>query len=280
MKLCRYGNVGQEKPGMIDALGRIRDLSGMVDDLSPADLSPSGLHRLREIHIDDLPLVSGEPRMGTPWNSVQKFIAIGLNYVDHAKEAGMPIPEEPVVFMKATSCIMGPCDDIVRPRGACKLDWEVELGVVIGTRAQYVSEADALDHVAGYCVLNDVSERAYQMQSSQWDKGKGCDTFGPIGPWLVTRDEIPDPQKLDLWLEVNGKRMQQSNTKAMIFSVAQLVAYLSRYMTLLPGDVIATGTPPGVGIGRKPPVFLQPGDQVRLGIAGLGEQSQRVTAAD
>jgi len=279
MKLCRYGNVGQEKPGMIDALGRIRDLSGMVADVSPADLSPSGLHRLREIRTDDLPLVSGEPRLGTPWNSVQKFIAIGLNYVDHAKEAGMPIPEEPVVFMKATSCIMGPCDDIVRPRSARKLDWEVELGVVIGTRAQYVSEADALDHVAGYCVLNDVSERAYQMQSSQWDKGKGCDTFGPVGPWLVTRDEVGDVQNLGMWLDVNGKRMQTGNTKTMIFSVAHLVSYVSRFMTLEPGDIITTGTPPGVGMGKKPTaIYLKPGDTIRLGIEKLGEQHQKVVA--
>ncbi|KDR27175.1 fumarylacetoacetate hydrolase family protein [Caballeronia zhejiangensis] len=280
MKLCRYGNVGEEKPGLIDKHGRIRDLSGHLHDLGPADLSPRALQLLRDICLEELPLVSGTPRLGSPLNGTSKFVAIGLNYVDHAKEAKLAIPDEPVVFMKAISCIMGPCDDIVRPRGATKLDWEVELGVVIGTKAQYVSEADALEHVAGYCVLNDVSERSYQMQSSQWDKGKGCDTFGPIGPWLVTRDEVADPQNLGLWLEVNGKRMQQSNTNAMIFPVAKLVAYVSRYMTLYPGDVIATGTPAGVGVCASPQVFLKPGDTIRLGIDGLGEQTQTVKSRD
>lgn len=280
MKLCRYGNAGEEKPGLVDERGRIRDLSGHLDDLGPANLSPQTLQRLREINIDELPIVSGTPRLGTPLNGTSKFIGIGLNYVDHAEEANLPIPDEPVIFMKAISCIVGPCDDIVRPRGATQLDWEVELGVVIGKKAQYVSEADALEYVAGYCVVNDVSERSYQLQSSQWDKGKGCDTFGPIGPWLVTRDEVTDPQKLGLWLEVNGKRMQRSNTSGMIFPVAKLVAYVSRYMTLHPGDVIATGTPAGVGVWCSPPVFLQPGDTMRLGIDGLGEQLQTVKSGD
>lgn len=266
---------------MVDELGRLRDLSGLLHDIGPEEISTSGLQRLRGIRLDDLPLVKGTPRLGTPWKGVSKFVAIGLNYTDHAKEAGLPVPDEPVVFMKATSCIVGPCDDIVQPRGSTALDWEVELGVVIGTEARYVSEDEALDHVAGYCLLNDVSERKFQMQSTQWDKGKGCDTFGPIGPWLVTTDEIDDPQQLNMWLDVNGRRMQQGNTAAMIFTVARLVSYVSHYMTLLPGDVIATGTPSGVGVGMKPsPVFLKPGDRVRLGISGLGEQVQNVVAAD
>ncbi|KPJ33571.1 2-hydroxyhepta-2,4-diene-1,7-dioate isomerase [Burkholderia multivorans] len=280
MKLCRYGNPGEEKPGLVDERGQIRDLSGHLDDIGPANLSRQALQLLRDIRLDELPIVSGTPRLGTPLKGTSKFLAIGLNYVDHAEEANLPIPDEPVMFMKAISCITGPSDDIIRPRGATKLDWEVELGVVIGEKAQYVDEADALEYVAGYCVVNDVSERDYQLQSSQWAKGKGCDTFGPIGPWLVTRDEVPDPQNLGLWLEVNGKRMQHSNTSGMIFPVAKLVAYLSRYMTLYPGDVIATGTPAGVGLWAIPPVFLQPGDTMRVGIDGLGVQTQTVKSSD
>lgn len=280
MKLCRYGNPGEEKPGLVDERGQIRDLSGHLDDIGPANLSRQALQLLRDIRLDELPIVSGTPRLGTPLKGTSKFLAIGLNYVDHAEEANLPIPDEPVMFMKAISCITGPSDDIIRPRGATKLDWEVELGVVIGEKAQYVDEADAPEYVAGYCVVNDVSERDYQLQSSQWAKGKGCDTFGPIGPWLVTRDEVPDPQNLGLWLEVNGKRMQHSNTSGMIFPVAKLVAYLSRYMTLYPGDVIATGTPAGVGLWASPPVFLQPGDTMRVGIDGLGVQTQTVKSSD
>lgn len=280
MKLCRYGNVGEEKPGLVDKYGSIRDLSGHLDDIGPANLSPQALQLLRVINLDELPLVSGTPRLGVPVNGISKFVAIGLNYIDHAEEANMAIPDEPVIFMKAISCITGPNDEIVRPRGAKKLDWEVELGIVIGKKAQYVSETDALEYVAGYCVLNDVSERDYQLQSSQWDQGKGCDTFGPIGPWLVTRDEVRDPQNLDLWLEVNGKRVQQSNTSGMIFPVSKIVSYVSNYMTLYPGDVIATGTPAGVGLWAKPPVFLQPGDTMKLGIDGLGAQTQTVKSWD
>ncbi|WP_025600301.1 fumarylacetoacetate hydrolase family protein [Burkholderia sp. WSM2230] len=280
MKLCRYGNPGEERPGLVDERGKIRDLSGHLDDIGPANLSQRALQLLRDVSLDELPVVGGTPRLGTPVKGTSKFIAIGLNYIDHAEEASLPIPDEPVIFMKAISCITGPCDDIVRPRGAAKLDWEVELGIVMGEKAKDVSEADALNYVAGYCVVNDVSERDYQLQSSQWTKGKSCDTFGPIGPWLVTRDEVPDPQKLGLWLEVNGKRMQQSNTSGMIFPVAKLVSYISRYMTLYPGDVIATGTPAGVGLWAKPPVFLQPGDTMKVGIDGLGVQTQTVKSGD
>jgi 2-keto-4-pentenoate hydratase/2-oxohepta-3-ene-1,7-dioic acid hydratase in catechol pathway len=279
MKLCRYGKNGFEKPGMIDAQGNIRDLSAVVEQIDQATISPGGLARLRKIKAETLPLVKGEPRLGVPYVGISKFIAIGLNYADHAREANMPIPPEPVVFMKATTCITGPNDKIIQPRNSTKLDWEVELGVVISKKAQYVSEDKALDYVAGYCVVNDVSERAFQLQSSQWDKGKGCDTFGPIGPWLVTTDEIRDPQNLDMWLDVNGRRMQKGNTRTMIFGVAKLVSYCSQYMTLLPGDIITTGTPPGVGLGMKPePVFLKPGDVMNLGIQGLGEQRQDVVA--
>jgi len=278
MKLCRYGKNGFEKPGMIDAEGRLRDLSKVVSNFGPNELSPRGLKMLSKVKPETLPIVNGSPRLGVPYVGIGKFVAIGLNYSDHAKEAGQPIPGEPVVFMKATTCISGPYDDVIKPLGSTKLDWEIELGVVIGTKAQYVAEDKALEHVAGYCVVNDVSERAFQMQSSQWDKGKGCDTFGPIGPWLVTTDEITDPQTLDMWLDVNGKRMQTGNTRTMIFGVAHLVSYVSRYMTLLPGDIITTGTPPGVGLGMKPPLFLNVGDVLTLGIKGLGEQRQKVVA--
>jgi len=279
MKLCRYGKNGFEKPGMIDAQGNIRDLSAVVGQIDQATISPAGLAKLRKIKAETLPLVKGEPRLGVPYVGISKFVAIGLNYADHAREANMPIPPEPVVFMKATTSITGPNDKVIQPRNSTKLDWEVELGVVIGKKAQYVPEDKALDYVAGYCVVNDVSERAFQLQSSQWDKGKGCDTFGPIGPWLVTTDEIRDPQNLDMWLDVNGRRMQKGNTRTMIFGVAKLVSYCSQYMTLLPGDILTTGTPPGVGLGMKPePVFLQPGDVMNLGIQGLGEQRQDVVA--
>ncbi len=279
MKLCRYGKNGFEKPGMIDAEGRVRDLSKIVEQIGPNELSPRGLKNLARIKPESLPVVNGNPRLGVPYVGIGKFVAIGLNFSDHAREAGMAIPSEPIIFMKATTCISGPDDDVIQPKGSTKLDWECELAVVIGTKAQYVSEDKALDHVAGYCIVNDVSERAFQLQSSQWDKGKGCDTFGPIGPWLVTTDEIPDPQVLDMWLDVNGKRMQSGNTRTMIFSVANLVSYCSRYMTLLPGDIITTGTPPGVGMGIKPePVWLHPGDVVTLGIQGLGRQKQKIVA--
>jgi len=279
MKLCRYGKDGFEKPGMIDAEGKLRDLSKVVDNIGPNEISPRGLKMLSKVKPDTLPVVSNGPRLGVPYVGIGKFVAIGLNYSDHAKEAGMPIPSEPIVFMKATSSISGPSDDVVQPKGSTKLDWEVELGVVIGTKAQYVSVDEALDFVAGYCVVNDVSERAFQMSTSQWDKGKGFDTAGPIGPWLVTTDEIRDPQTLGMWLDVNGKRMQSGNTRTMIFGVARIVSHVSQYMTLLPGDIITTGTPPGVGMGIKPaPVFLKPGDVVRLGIQGLGEQKQQVVA--
>jgi 2-keto-4-pentenoate hydratase/2-oxohepta-3-ene-1,7-dioic acid hydratase in catechol pathway len=278
MKLCRYGKSGFEKPGMIDADGRLRDLSKIVQNIGPNELAPRGLKMLAKVKPEQLPVIANNPRLGVPFIGIGKFVAIGLNYSDHAKEAGQPIPAEPVVFMKATTCISGPNDDVVAPKGSTRLDWEVELGVVIGTKAQYVSEDRALGHVAGYCVVNDVSERAFQMATSQWDKGKGFDTAGPIGPWLVTTDEITNPQALDLWLDVNGKRMQTGNTRTMIFSVAKIIAHVSSYMTLLPGDVITTGTPPGVGMGRKPPVFLRPGQTVRLGVEGLGDQQQRVVA--
>jgi len=278
MKLCRYGKNGFEKPGMIDPDGRLRDLSKIVEQIGVNELSPRGLKNLTRIKPESLPVVNGQQRLGVPYIGIGKFVAIGLNYSDHAKEANLPIPSEPVVFMKATTCISGPNDDVIQPRNSTKLDWEVELGVVIGTKARYVSEADALSYVAGYCVVNDVSERAFQMQSSQWDKGKGCDTFGPIGPWLVTSDEITDPQNLAMWLDVNGKRMQTGNTRTMIFPVTQLVSYVSQYMTLLPGDIITTGTPPGVALGMKEPAWLKPGDVVTLGIKGLGEQRQTVVA--
>ncbi|WP_273820983.1 fumarylacetoacetate hydrolase family protein [Pseudomonas asplenii] len=280
MKLCRVGPPGQERPGLVDAQGRIRDLSAHLDDITPDDVTPAGLARIARLEIASLPLVEQGVRHGAPVAGIRKFIAIGLNYRDHAEEAGMAIPDEPVIFTKAITCICGAHDNIVQPRESTRLDWEVELGVVIGTEARSVSEAQALDFVAGYCVVNDVSERAFQLQSSQWDKGKGCDTFGPIGPWLVTRDEIADPQNLDMWLDVNGERRQTGNTRTMIFTVAQIVSYVSRYITLQPGDVLCTGTPPGVGMGMKPqPQWLKPGDTVRLWIEGLGEQQQTVVSA-
>jgi 2,4-diketo-3-deoxy-L-fuconate hydrolase len=279
MKLARYGKPGKEKPGLVDKEGKLRDLSGIIDDIGPEQLSDKWLTKLAKLNPQSLPAVRGKPRWGVPVAHVGKFIAIGLNYSDHAAEAGMPIPKEPIVFMKATSCLSGADDPIMLPKGSRKTDWEVELGVVIGTTARYVSEKEALSHVAGYCVVNDVSEREYQLErGSQWDKGKGCDTFGPVGPWLVTRDEIADPQKLGLWLDLNGKRIQQGNTRTMIFSVAKIVSYLSRFMTLLPGDIITTGTPPGVGMGMKPPCFLKRGDELSLGIEGLGKQHQKVVA--
>jgi 2,4-diketo-3-deoxy-L-fuconate hydrolase len=279
MKLCRYGKPGYEKPGVIDGEGRLRDLSKVIDNIGPNEISPRQLRTLSRLKPETLPLVNSTPRFGVPYVGIGKFVAIGLNYSDHAKEAGMPIPSEPIVFMKATTCISGPSDDVIQPRGSTKLDWEVELGVVIGTTAKYVSEAEALSHVAGYCIVNDVSERSFQMATSQWDKGKGFDTAGPIGPWLVTTDEVPDPQSLDMSLDVNGRRMQTGNTRTMIFGVAKIIAHVSQYMTLLPGDIIATGTPPGVGLGIKPtPVFLKAGDVMTLSIQHLGVQKQRVVA--
>ena len=279
MKLVRYGRPGKEKPGLFDEFGRLRDLSGVVADIDGAMLSDRALKKIAKIDYTTLPLVRGNPRLGVPIAKIGKFIGIGMNYADHAAEVGAAIPTEPPVFMKAITCLNGPDDAIMLPKGSKKTDWEVELGVVIGTRAQYVSEEDALTFVAGYCVVNDVSERAFQMEmGTQWDKGKGCDTFGPVGPWLVTRDEVMDVQDLDLYLEVNGKRMQTGNTSTMVFTVAQIVSYLSRFMTLEPGDIICTGTPPGVGLGRKPQKFLKKGDTLRLGIAGLGEQQQDVIA--
>ena len=280
MKLCRWGRNGFEKPGMVDAEGRVRDLSKVVAQIGPAELSPRSLARLTKVKPETLAVVPNRPRLGVPYVGIGKFVAIGLNYSDHAKEAGMAIPSEPVVFMKATTCISGPNDDVIQPRNSTKLDWEVELGIVIGSVARYVGEAEALSHVAGYCVVNDISERSFQLATSQWDKGKGGDTFGPIGPWLVTTDEIQDPQSLDMWLDLNGRRMQTGNTRTMIFGAAQIVSHVSQYMTLMPGDIITTGTPPGVGMGIKPnPVFLKPGDVMTLGIKGLGEQRQTVVAA-
>jgi 2-keto-4-pentenoate hydratase/2-oxohepta-3-ene-1,7-dioic acid hydratase in catechol pathway len=277
MKLCRYGKAGYEKPGVIDSEGRLRDLSKIVDNIGPNEISPRQLKTLSRLKPETLPLVNSNPRLGVPYVGIGKFVAIGLNYSDHAKEAGLPLPAEPIVFMKATTCINGPNDDIVQPKNSTKLDWEIELGVVIGSQARYVSEADALNYVAGYCIVNDVSERSFQMATTQWDKGKGFDTAGPIGPWLVSSDEIRDPQNLEMALEVNGKRMQTGNTRTMVFSVAKIVSHVSQYMTLLPGDIIATGTPPGVGLGIKPsPVFLKPGDVMHLTIEGLGEQRQKV----
>jgi 2-keto-4-pentenoate hydratase/2-oxohepta-3-ene-1,7-dioic acid hydratase in catechol pathway len=279
MKLVRYGRPGKEKPGLLDEEGRLRDLSGVIGDVDAAVLSDRALRKIAKIDHKTLPLVRGTPRFGVPVKGVGKFIGIGMNYSDHAAEIGAPIPKEPIMFMKAVTCLSGPDDPIQLPKGSKKTDWEVELGVVIGTRAQYVSEADALKYVAGYCVVNDVSERAFQFElGSQWDKGKGCDTFGPVGPWLVTRDEVFDVQDLNLYLEVNGKRMQTGNTSKMVFTVAQIVSYLSRFMTLEPGDIICTGTPPGVGMGSAPQRFLKKGDKLRLGIEGLGEQQQEVLA--
>ena len=279
MKLVRYGDAGAEKPGLIDSGGALRDLSGKIDDIAPDSLSPDGLKRLAALAADGLPAVEGAPRLGAPWAPVGKIMCIGLNYVDHAKETGSPIPDEPILFLKANSSLNGPDDTVTMPKDSEKSDWEVELGAVIGTPANNVAEADALSHVAGYCIVNDVSEREWQMEHGPtWTKGKSCDTFCPIGPWLVTADEVADPQDLDMWLDVNGTRRQTGNTSTMIFGVAQLVAYLSRIMTLHPGDVISTGTPPGVGAGFKPPVFLRDGDIMTLGIEGLGRQSQKVEA--
>jgi len=282
MKLLRYGLRGQEKPGVLDDTGRIRDLSGVIADLTPETVTVEALARLKEIDVATLPLVEGERRLGVPVNRIGKFLAIGLNYADHAREAGLEPPPEPIFFTKAISCLTGPDDPVMIPKGAEKTDWEVELGVIIGKTCRYVEQADALSHVAGYVLANDVSERAFQKElGSQWDKGKGCDTFGPVGPWLVTPDEIADCQALDMFLDVNGQRMQTGNTATMIFPVAECIAYVSRFITLHPGDLLITGTPPGVGEGQKPnKIFLKPGDQMRLGIAGLGEQQQQVVAFD
>ncbi|PZO88045.1 MAG: 2-hydroxyhepta-2,4-diene-1,7-dioate isomerase [Sphingomonas sanxanigenens] len=279
MKLLRVGAVGHERPAILDAAGGIRDLSAHVADIGPTELTPEGLARLAAIDPASLPLIEGPVRHGPPLAGTRKFIAIGLNFADHAAESNLPIPSEPVIFTKAVSCIQGPDDAVMIPRGSTKTDWEVELGVVIGKRASYVEQADALDHVAGYLVINDVSEREYQIErGGTWDKGKGCDTFGPIGPWLVTRDEIPDPQALDMWLDVNGEAKQRGNSRTMIFGVAEIVSYLSQFMTLEPGDIITTGTPPGVGMGQTPPTYLKAGDSIALGIEGLGAQKQTVVA--
>lgn len=280
MKLLRHGPRGAERPGLLDAEGRIRDLSGYIADIGPGALAPEALARLSALDPDSLPLVEGAPRLGPPVAGVSKFLCVGLNYADHARETGKEPPAEPVLFAKAVSAISGPNDDVEIPRGSDRTDWEVELGIVIGTRAKYVSEAEALDHVAGYLLVNDVSERRFQSErGGQWTKGKSHDTFGPIGPWLVTKDEIADPQTLDLWLDVDGQRRQTGNTRTMIFGVAFLVHYISQFMTLEPGDIIATGTPPGVGLGMKPPTFLSEGQIVTLGAAGLGEQRQRMVLA-
>ncbi len=279
MKLVRYGNPGKEKPGLIDADGKLRDLSAVIQDIGPEQLGDAALAKLRKLKTANLALVKGSPRLGSPVGGVGKFIAIGLNYADHAAESGLPIPKEPILFMKATTCIQGPNDAVMLPKGSMKTDWEVELGVVIGAKARYVSQKDALGFVAGYCTINDISEREFQLErGGTWDKGKGCDTFGPLGPWLVTRDEVPNPQKLGMWLDLNGKRMQTGSTRTMIFGVAKLVSYVSQFMTLMPGDVITTGTPPGVGLGMKPPLYLKKGDVMTLGIDGLGEQRQSVVA--
>lgn len=277
MKLVRFGNPGAEKPGLVDDQGRLRDLSNVITDFTPAQLSRSALQNIAAVAPSTLPVVAGEPRFGVPVAGVGKFIAIGLNYADHAAEANLPLPSEPIVFQKAITSLSGPNDDVVLPKGSKKSDWEVELGIVIGTQASYVERADALAHVAGYCIVNDVSEREYQMErGGTWDKGKGCDSFGPIGPWLVTTDEVADPQALDLWLDVNGQRMQAGNTRTMIFDCAEIVSYVSRFMTLMPGDIIATGTPPGVGMGKKPAaIYLKPGDVMTLGIESLGMQRQQ-----
>jgi 2,4-didehydro-3-deoxy-L-rhamnonate hydrolase len=277
MKLVRYGKPGKEKPGLIDAEGKLRDLSGVVPDIGPAQLAPKSLAKLAKIKTATLPAVRGKPRFGVPFTGATKFVAIGLNYSDHAAETGNPIPKEPIVFHKTLSCMQGPDDDVMLPKGSKKSDWEVELGIVIGSTARYVSKKDALKHVAGWCVVNDVSEREWQIERGMtWDKGKGFDTFGPVGPWLVTTDEIADPGKLDMWLDVNGVRKQTGSTKTMIFDCAHLVAYVSQLFTLNPGDIITTGTPPGVGLGMKPPQFLKAGDVMTLGIQGLGEQRQKV----
>jgi 2-keto-4-pentenoate hydratase/2-oxohepta-3-ene-1,7-dioic acid hydratase in catechol pathway len=278
MKLLRYGPIGKEKPGILDSEGRIRDLSAHVSDIDGSSISPKALAKLRKVKIETLPLVKGKPRIGACVGKSSKFIAIGLNYADHAAESGMALPKEPVVFTKQINCISGPNDDVTLPPKSKKGDWEVELGVIIGTRAKNIKKADALKHVAGYCTVNDVSEREFQAErAGQWTKGKSYDTFGPIGPWLVTSDEVKDPQKLGMWLDLNGKRMQTGNTSTMVFTVQHIVAYLSQFFTLEPGDVICTGTPPGVGLGMKPPKFLKPGDKMRVYVEGLGEQNQLVT---
>ena len=281
MKLVRYGEIGHERPGLIDEAGVLRDLSSLVSDIAGKVLLPESLARLRAVDTEELLPVEGAPRLGACVGHVGKFVCIGLNYTDHALEAGLPIPEEPVIFMKPTSCIVGPNDNVEIPRGATKTDWEVELGIVIGKPAKYIAVEDAYAHVAGYCVVNDVSERGFQLErGGTWDKGKGCDTFGPIGPWLVTTDEIPDPQALDMWLEVDGVRRQSGSTRTMIFDVPTLVSYVSQFMSLQPGDIITTGTPPGVGLGMKPPVYLTAGQTMRLAISGLGEQQQTTVDAD
>ena len=282
MKLLRHGPKGHEKPAMLDSLGQVRDLSGVIADLRADMLTPEGLAVLRALDPASLPLVAQPGRLAPPWTGMGKFICVGLNYADHAAESGLPVPAEPVLFTKHTSTVIGCNDPVVLPQGSVKGDWEVELGVVIGRQARYVSESQALDFVAGYCVVNDVSEREYQLErGGTWDKGKGCDTFGPVGPWLVTTDEVPDPQQLAMWLDVNGQRMQTGNTRTMVFGVAQLVSYISRFTTLYPGDLISTGTPPGVGMGRKPePVFLKASDKMKVGIESLGEQNQTVYAWD
>ncbi|NEW87937.1 FAA hydrolase family protein [Rhodopseudomonas sp. WA056] len=280
MKLVRYGAIGHEKPGLIDKDGQLRDLSGQIADLAGDAFSPASLARLAALDVAGLPTVQGKPRLGSPVGGAPKFIAIGLNYADHAAEANMPIPAEPIVFMKANNSLCGPNDDVEKPRGSTRLDWEVELAVIIGTRAKYVGEADALNYVAGYAVCNDVSERHFQLERlGQWTKGKSHDTFGPLGPWVVTKDEIADVHKLGMWLDVNGQRCQTGSTATMIFNVPKIVSYLSELMTLMPGDIITTGTPPGVGMGKKPPQFLDVGDVVSLGIDGLGEQKQTIVAA-
>ncbi len=279
MKLLRYGPPGQEKPGILDRDGRIRDLSGAVSDIGPETLAPAALDKLRKLDPASLPAVTGTPRIGPCVGRISKLICVGLNYSDHAKEANQPLPKEPILFMKAVSSICGPNDNVMIPKNSKKTDWEVELGIVIGTKAQYVSEADALKYVAGYCIVNDVSEREFQLErGGNWSKGKSCDTFGPIGPYLVTSDEVPDPQALDIVCEVNGEKMQNGNTRNIIFPVREIVSYASQFMTLMPGDVIPTGTPAGVGLGMKPPRFLKAGDNMRLTVTGLGEQRQRVVA--
>ncbi len=282
MKLLRYGPKGAERPGLLDAGGKIRDLSGEIGDLAGAALTPAGLDRLRALDPASLPLVEGDPRIGPCVGAIGKFMCIGQNYADHAAESGVEVPPEPVLFLKANSAVCGPYDDVIIPRGSEKTDWEVELGVVIGTPGKYIAEADALDHVAGYCIVNDVSERAFQLErAGQWVKGKSADTFGPIGPWLVTADEVEDPQRLKMWLEVDAKRYQNGSTETMVYGVRHLVSYLSRFMSLQSGDVISTGTPPGVGLGQKPqPIYLRPGQTMRLGVTGLGEQRQDVVADD
>lgn len=279
MKLLRYGPAGHERPALLDNNGILRDLSDVIVDITPQALSKEGLARLAKLDTESLPVVQGSPRLGVPFTGISKFIGIGLNYSDHAREAGLPVPTEPIVFMKVPSCLCGPNDNVIKPRIAVKMDWEVELGIVIGTRAKSVTEEQALDHVAGYCVVNDVSERHFQMErGGTWDKGKCFDTFGPVGPWLVTADEVGDPQNLSLWLDLNGQRVQSGSTANMVFNCAQLVSYVSQIMTLMPGDIITTGTPPGVGMGMKPERFLQAGDVMALGVEKLGRQEQTVVA--